>query len=90
MEAFLHFGGAFCGESGGPMQTVKTECKESPLWWQERGLSYTASGYGTRVPSRYMVKWLGRWRRVYICQISNSGTAYIGTWQKPLATVDLA
>ena len=47
------------------------------LDWQKAGLSYTASGYGRRIPTRYMV-WNGqRWQRVYVCQISNAGTAYI-------------
>jgi hypothetical protein len=89
-QAYLHFGGAFCNERGGPMQTVKVEWRESPLVWQTLGLSYTASGYGNRIPSPYMVKWCNRWRRVYICQQGNAGTAYIGPWKAPLATVDSA
>ena len=36
-----------------------------PLWWQRRGLSYTASGYGSKIPTGYMVKVRGRLRRVY-------------------------
>jgi hypothetical protein len=47
------------------------------LWWQERGLSFTASGYGRRVPTTRMVHVDGRWRRVYCCVFSNSGTCYI-------------
>ena len=27
-----------------------------------------------------MVKFEGKWRRVYVCQYSNAGTAYIGKW----------
>jgi hypothetical protein len=27
-----------------------------------------------------MVKFNGKLRRVYVCQYSNSGTAYIGKW----------
>jgi hypothetical protein len=56
------------------------ESKDEPLWWQERGLSFTASGYGKRIPTRHMVRYQGRWRRVYICCFSNAGTAYIGKW----------
>ena len=89
-QAYLHFGGAFCGEPGGPLQTVTVPCKESVLPWQARGSSYTASGYGRRIPSPYMVQWQGRWRRVYVCCYGNAGTAYIGPSDKPLATVDLA
>jgi hypothetical protein len=49
-----------------------------PLWWQEQGLSFTASGYGKRIPTRYMVRLHGKWRRVYCCIHSNSGTCYVG------------
>lgn len=37
-----------------------------------------ASGYGHRIPTRYRVRVFDqRWRRVYVVQISNAGTAYI-------------
>lgn len=84
-EAYLQFGSA----SNLPMQTVKVELREKLLPWQERGLQETASGYGLKLTSRYQVKWEGKWRRVYVCQISNAGTAYIGkpgAWE---ATVDI-
>jgi hypothetical protein len=54
------------------------ETKIKPLWWQERGLSYTASGYGKRIPTQYMIRVNNRWRRVYCCIYSNIGTLYIG------------
>lgn len=47
------------------------------LWWQERGLSYTASGYGGKIPTRHKIKINGRWRRVYCMVYSNSGTCYV-------------
>ena len=55
------------------------EHKESPLWWQERGLRETASGYGRKLTTTHMVKVPGgkRWRRVYCCQISNAGACYV-------------
>jgi hypothetical protein len=62
------------------------ESKEAPLWWHERGLSYTASGYGRKIPTSKMVRLPGskRWRRVYCCIYSNSGTCYVpdkaGNW----------
>jgi hypothetical protein len=84
ITAYLQFGKATWPPS--PMQTVEVPVKESWLWWQEKGLSYTATGYGRKIPSTYMVKWKGRWRRVYVACYSNSGTAYIGDW---LATVDI-
>lgn len=48
------------------------------LWWQDAGLSYTASGYGRRIPTCYQVHVNGRWRRVYCSIRSNIGTCYIG------------
>lgn len=49
----------------------------SPLWWHERGLSQTASGYGSKLTSSYKVPYNGRLYRVYYSQFSNAGTAYI-------------
>lgn len=37
----------------------------------------SASGYGAKVPTRHMVKINGRWRRVYVMQYANSGSAYV-------------
>jgi hypothetical protein len=48
------------------------------LWWQKRGLSFTRSGYGSRIPTSWMVHVKGKWRRVYCCIWSNIGTCYIG------------
>lgn len=58
--------------------------KVVPLWWQEKGLQYTRSGYGRKIPTRYMVRIPGqtRWRRVYCCCFSNSGTCYVPTKEK--------
>ena len=60
--------------------------KREPLPHHKLGLQYTASGYGRRIPSEWMVKLPGsnRWRRVYVCIYSNTGTAYVpdrnGDW----------
>ena len=59
-------------------QTILVESKIDPLPWQELGLCYTASGYGSRIPTRHKVKFNGRWRRVYCRIYSNVGTLYIG------------
>ena len=55
------------------------ESKVEYLWWQKKGLSYTTTGYGRKIPTRYMVKIPGsnRWRRVYCCIFSNTGTCYV-------------
>jgi hypothetical protein len=54
---------------------VKAE--EKLLWWQAKGLSYTATGYGKAIPTRWMVKVDGRTYRVYCSIYSNNGTCYI-------------
>lgn len=66
---------------------VALDVKAAPLWWHLRGLSYTASGYGRRIPSRYMVRVPGsaRWRRVYCYIFSNAGTYYIEDRRNPRA-----
>jgi hypothetical protein len=63
---------------------VEVEGKESPFPWQERGLSYTRSGYGRRIPTSHMIRLNRRWRRVYCCQYSNAGACYIGKIEQKL------
>lgn len=65
------------GKAGESMRTVAVEAKECPTWWQEKGLSYTASGYGSKIPTRWKVKFGGVWRRVYCRIYSNVGTCYV-------------
>lgn len=72
-EAYLQH-----GKAGEPMTTEAVEVKEAPMPHHLRGLSWTASGYGERIPTQYMVRVAGRWRRVYAFQISNAGTLFIG------------
>jgi len=59
---------------------TRLEACVRPLWWQVAGLSFTASGYGKRIPTQYMVRFPGerRWRRVYCCVFSNAGTCFVG------------
>jgi hypothetical protein len=52
--------------------------EERPLWWHERGLLQTASGYGKKLTSARVARLSdGRVRRVYVTQYSNAGTAWI-------------
>lgn len=71
--AFLHF-----GTGSEPRQTVRVPARVSRLWQHIAGVPFTASGYGLKIPSPFQVYWRGKWRRVYVCQISNAGSAYIG------------
>jgi hypothetical protein len=43
----------------------------------ERPRHGSATGYGPKQPTGYMVKYLNRWRRVYCRVYGNAGTAYI-------------
>ncbi len=47
------------------------------------------TGYGSRIPTQYMVKWNGKWMRVYAIQYSNSGTLYIGPKYDECLTVTI-
>ena len=50
-----------------------------PLWWQLKGLTYTVSGYGSKIPTDYMIYVNGtkRWYRVYCTIYSNSGSCWV-------------
>lgn len=68
-EAFLQH-----GEWGGPYRTeqVLVKLTSTP---QRRSVS----GYGSRLPTHYMVFVEHRWRRVYAVCWSNVSTLYIGS-----------
>lgn len=38
---------------------------------------HSADGYGGKIPTRHMLRYAGKWRRVYVMCYSNSGTAYV-------------
>lgn len=51
---------------------------DRPLWWHRRGLSQTASGYGSRLTSpRVAVLPGGHHRRIYVTRWANAGTAWV-------------
>jgi hypothetical protein len=58
----------------------ETECdyRHAPMAHHLAGLSWTASGYGARIPTEHMVRIHGKWRRVYCRIFSNNGTLFIG------------
>lgn len=43
----------------------------------EAPLNRSVTGYGPKVPTRYMVRIGTRWHRVYMAQYGNSGSAYV-------------
>jgi len=81
MNAYLQFSAG----PNGPFQTVAVECRETEAPRSGR----TVSGYGRKLPTSYQVKWEGRWRRVYVAQFGNAGSAYIGKPGAWVATVDI-
>lgn len=83
-EAYLQH-----GEAGSPMRTERVERRLEPLPFHKRGQTGTATGYGARIPSVWMVKVEGRWRRVYCYVYSNAGTLYIGKSLKAGTIVSL-
>ena len=50
--------------------------REKLLPWQKRGLMYS-TGYGRKIPTSRQLYILNRWRRIYCCNFSNSGTCYV-------------
>jgi hypothetical protein len=61
------------GASPGPFLTEEAEAVRET----ELPPNPYASGYGAKIPTRYMLKTRGRWRRVYCAQFSNAGTAWV-------------
>ncbi len=53
------------------------EVKEVPMAHHRAGKTWTATGYGAKIPSTKMIKIGGRWRRIYVSIWSNSGTAWV-------------
>lgn len=80
-EFFIHGATYRADGTADTMYTRAVEWKDAPLMHHVRGLTFTATGYGSRIPTRYMVKFNDKWRRVYCRIYSNSGTLYIGKLQ---------
>jgi hypothetical protein len=57
----------------------KFECDERPLWWHKQGLQQTASGYGNKLATAWMLRREGEkvWRRVYAVCWSNAASHYV-------------
>lgn len=54
-----------------PSLTTEVRVTEQPTYGR------TVTGYGGKLPTRYMVKYAGRWRRVYAMSYGNSASIYI-------------
>ena len=49
---------------------------DAPLWWHDKGLSQTSTGYGAKLTTRYKIEFEGKQRRIYCTQYSNSGSLW--------------
>lgn len=78
LELYLHTCAIRADGTKDCFLTRRVEWKSKPMYHHEHGLMWTASGYGARVPTEYMIKVDGRWRRVYCRIYSNNGTLFIG------------
>ena len=47
---------------------------EAPMWYHDKGLRETISGYGRKLNSGYKISFQGKLYRVYTTIFSNSGT----------------
>ena len=74
MKAYIQYGTGSCG----PFLTESADVIDRPIKHHMLGLPFTATGYGSRIPTRYMVSVHGKWRRVYCRIYSNIGTLFIG------------
>lgn len=72
LAAYLQHGAG----TKGPFRTEAVPVKETTA-----PRNNSATGYGSRIPTAYMVRVNNRWRRVYCCIFSNSGTLYIGPFK---------
>lgn len=70
---------------GNRMEVIKDESGEyveremvyRPTAWQAQGIQQTATGYGNRLNSGYMIAYAGKLRRVYAVCYSNCASFYV-------------
>jgi hypothetical protein len=69
--------------------TEPYEVIDKPLWWHEKGLRQTASGYGNKLTTSRCVRLPdGRIRRIYCTIWSNIGTCWVILNKKRLIVRD--
>ena len=59
------------------IRITQSELIERPLDWQIARRFETATGYGSKLHTPYMLRYNGRLRRLYCCCYGNSGTLFI-------------
>lgn len=79
MHAYIQTASERADGSRDSFLTQRVDYKHAPMpHHASPHLTWTASGYGARIPTEHMVRYGGRWRRVYRYIYSNSGTLFIG------------
>jgi hypothetical protein len=63
-------------DDGGHIWADRGQLVDDPLPWQKQGLQYTRTGYGAKIPSRYMVMFNGKLYRIYNTCYGNCGSAW--------------
>lgn len=59
------------------IDAMPCDIRDEPLKHHKLGLTYTASGYGRKIPTRYKAYYKGIWRRIYSVCYSNVSSEYI-------------
>jgi len=89
MHAYLHTCATRPDGTRDSFLTQSVPVKHAPMAHHLAGLTWTASGYGARIPTPYMVQVFGKWRRVYCRIYSNVGTLFIGRKYDGTSIVDI-
>jgi hypothetical protein len=50
---------------------------DAPMWYHEKSLMQTATGYGRKLNTGRKLRYNGRLYRIYCCCYSNAGSNYI-------------
>lgn len=58
-------------------QETVAEVITAPMWHHLRGLMFTRTGYGSKIPTPKMAIWNNKRYRIYCSIFSNSGICYI-------------
>ena len=86
MQAFIHTKSERADGSFDSYKTVEVPVKTTEHTPRK---GQTSSGYGSALPTQYMVYYNERWQRVKAICYSNAGTLYIGKQYTCRLTVDI-
>lgn len=90
LTAYLHTKSIRADGTSDCHLTQKVDVLLAPMPHHLRGLQWTASGYGARIPTEWKILVNGKWRRVYCRIYSNNGTLFIGAKHDGAAVVQIS